>query len=98
MAFSPFQEFGDKLYQHIVSFGKGYGRIDIVSDRYFTESLKEGVRKARGSGTKINIDAYSKLPAKFADDFLKHSDNKDQLNLFLGKYFLNFMTSIHRYL
>ena len=51
MAFSSFQEFGDKLYQHIVSLGRGYGRIDIVCDTYFTEKLTEGVRKGRGSRT-----------------------------------------------
>ena len=85
MICSTFQDFADKLYRHIVSLGKNYARIDIVCDRYFGDSLKEGVRKGRGSGTKINFDGHSKFPAKFADDFLKYSENKEQLNLFLAQ-------------
>ena len=71
-----------------MSIGKDFSRCNIVCDRYFKESLKEGVRKVCGSGTKVNFNESSMFPSKFSDDFLKDSENKENLNLFLAQMFI----------
>ena len=55
------------------------------------------MRKHRGSGTKLSFNERTKLSfnestkfPKFSDDFLKHSENKERLNLFLAQSFLKF--------
>ena len=50
--------------------------------------MKEGVQQDRGSGTKINFDENSKFPVNFSQDFLRTSENKEQLNMFLAQKFI----------
>ena len=114
MKYSPFLHSVQSLYKYILAIGKDFERFDILCDRYFEISLKEGVRKHRGAGTKLSFNESTKLsfnestklsfnestklsfnestkfPSKFSDDFLKHSENKERLNLFLAQSFLKF--------
>ena len=69
-----------------------YDRCDIVADRYFVGSLKEGTREKRGNdGSTINFTGNSVSPSNFKD-FLSNSRIKDALSEFLAEKFLN----IHR--
>ena len=86
--FPTFKEFAVYLYSYILSRGKYFRRCDVACDRYFEGSLKEGVRHDRGSGTKIYFDENSKFPASFSQDFLRYSENKKQLNMFLAQKFI----------
>ena len=70
----------------------------MVCDRYFEGNLKEGVRHDRGSGTKINFDENSKSPASFSQDFLRNSENKEQLNMFLAQKFITLHEENHNFL
>lgn len=88
MNFTTFKELADYLYSYILSIRNDSERCDVVCDRYFHDSLKEGVRHDRGSGTKINFDENSKFPTAFSQDFLKNSENKEKLNKFLAQKFI----------
>ena len=45
-----FHDLAKFLYDEIMDLSKFFQRCDIVIDRYFEDSLKEGVREERGSG------------------------------------------------
>ena len=62
-----------------------YDRIDIVFDRYFDSSLKEDTRSSRDSGTLLKFDENTDIPQDMADNFLKNSENKNNLGEFLAK-------------
>ena len=39
-----FSDFAVIIYDHVMKLSHGYDRVDLVFDRYFQESLKEGTR------------------------------------------------------
>ena len=47
------------------------------------------MHKDGGSGTKLNFNESTKFPSKFSDDFIKHSENKERLNLFIAQSFFD---------
>ena len=51
-----FHEFSLIIYYYILELSTDFSRIDIVADQYFQDSLKEGTRKGRGSGTRKSFD------------------------------------------
>ena len=53
--YSSFLDFAQSLYKYILSIGKDF-EFDILCDKYFEISLKEGVREDRGSGTKLSFN------------------------------------------
>ena len=66
-----------------------YSRFDIVTDRYFSESLKEGVRDNRGSdGLVLSFSDSTPFPANFETDFLTNVTNKVNLIEYLAQKFL----------
>ena len=72
---------------------KGYERCDVVTDRYFAGSLKEGVREKRGSsGSKLIFNGLTPFPSQFGEVFLNNSENKEALNIFLA----NTLTKLHK--
>ena len=72
---------------------KGYERCDVVTNRYFAGSLKEGVREKRGSsGSKLIFNGLTPFPSQFGEDFLNNSENKESLNIFLA----NTLTKLHK--
>ena len=46
-----FSDFAVIIYNHIMKLSHGYDRVDLVFDRYFEDSLKEGTRNERGTGS-----------------------------------------------
>ena len=83
--YDTFLDFAQMLYSYI---SKGFKRCDIVCNRYFAGRLKEGIRDERGSkGSNFMFNKDTKFPTDFADNFLKNGQNKDNLNIFLVKYF-----------
>ena len=74
-----------------------YVRFDVVTHRYFSENLKEGVRDNRGSD-RLNFpfNDSTPFPANFETDFLNIVTNKTNLNKSLLKNSLSFMTMIIR--
>ena len=73
------------LYYEIMRLGFDYNRIDIVFDRYFDDSLKEGTRKSRGTGTTLMFDDDTDFPQDMIDNFLRNSQNKNNLYEFFLK-------------
>ena len=70
---------------------KNYERCEIVEDRYFEGSLKEGIRNNRGAGgSKLIFNDESLMPKDFRSNFFANSENKENLNIVLAKEFVDF--------
>ena len=64
-------------------------QIWFVADRYFSESLKEGVQDNRGSdGLIFPFNDSTALPANFETDCLTNVTNKANLNEYLAQKFI----------
>ena len=88
---TTFNDFASILFFFIMGFAKQYHRCEIIADRYFQGSLKEGTRDKRGNnGSKQIFDGSTLFPNDFTLNFMKNSDNKTKLNLFLAKKFIEF--------
>ena len=83
-----FNVFVGNVYAYIIDIATGYDRFDIVCDRYFENSLKSLTRHDRGFGSLINFDGNNEFPTDVKDKFTKNPKNKENLNHFLGKKFL----------
>ena len=59
-------------------------RVDIVWDRYISNSLKESTREKRGSGIRRKVGPNTRIPSKWRD-FLRNSENKGELFDFLNR-------------
>ena len=64
----------------------------MIFDRYFDNSLKEGTRRGRGMGSRLVFGNDTPLPRNMQDDFLKNIQNKNDLNEFLAKQFIQMHT------
>ena len=63
-----------------------YRRCHIVANRYFSGSLKEGLRvQRRIAGSRLLFTGDREFSGEFANNFFKNNENKEQLNLFLAK-------------
>ena len=66
-----FEDYARFLYHVILKSAEPYSTFDIVTDRYFSESLKEGVQDNRGSdGLIFPFNDSTSIPANFETDFL----------------------------
>ena len=84
-----FSDLSVLLYHHIMFLGMEYDRIDLIYDRYFETSLKNDTRKGRGgNGTRFHFTDDTPLPNNMADNFLKNSQNKDDLGRYLAEKFM----------
>ncbi len=84
-----FSDFAVILYHQIMKLSHGHDRIDLVFDRYFEESLKEGTRDQRGSGSMFVFDGDdTPVPNNMQQTFMKESKNKNKLNEYLAKKFI----------
>ena len=73
---------------------KNYESCEIVANRYFEGSLKEGTRNYRGAGgSKLIFNGKSLMPKDFSRNLLANSENKETLNIFLAKKFVDFHKS-----
>lgn len=59
-------------------------RIDLVFDRYSSDSLKADTRQSRGIGEHIRVTPSTIIPKKY-NEFLRVDENKQQLFSFLAK-------------
>ena len=79
-----FEDYARFLYHVILKSADPYIRFDIVTDRYFSESLKVGVRHNRGfDGLIFTFNDSTAFPANFETDFLTNVTNKTNLNEYL---------------
>ena len=79
-----FEDYARFLYHVILKSADPYIRFDIVTDRYFSESLKVGVRHNRGfDGLIFTFNNSTAFPANFETDFLTNVTNKTNLNEYL---------------
>ena len=83
-----FNDFACNIYSYIIGIASVYDRVDIVCNRYFENSLKSLTRHDRGFGSLINFDGNSETPTDFKDNFMKNPKNKENVNHFLAKKFL----------
>ena len=83
-----FNVFAGKVYAYIIDIATGYYPFDIVCNRYFENSLKSLTRHDRGVGSLINFDGNNEFPTDFKSKFIKNPKNKENLNHFLAKEFL----------
>ena len=85
----PFEDYARFLYHVILKSAQPYSRFDIVTDRYFSVSPKEGVRDNRGSdGLIFSFNDSTAFPANFETDFLTNVTNKTNLNEYLAQKFI----------
>ena len=85
-----FYDFAQAFYSKVIYHFSTHKRKDLIVDRYFRNSLKENVRDERGMGTQLLFDDTTILPSKFQVDFLKNSENKDDLGRYLAKKIIEF--------
>ena len=66
-----------------------YSRFDIVADRYFSDSPKEGFQDNRGSDRLVFLfNDSAPFPVNFETDFLTNVTNKTHLSEYLALKFL----------
>ena len=66
-----------------------YTRCDIVTDKYFSESLNDGVQDNRDSDELVfPLNDFTPFPANFETDFLTNVTNKTNVNEYLAQKFL----------
>ena len=62
----------------------GYERCDVVAERYFTGSLKEGTRKKReDDGSTMQFTDDTQFPSNFSD-FLSNRVDENNISQFLS--------------
>ena len=83
-----FNDFAGKIYAYIIDIATGYDRVDKVCDKYFENSLKSLTRHDHKFGLLINFDGNSEFLTDFKDNFMKNPKNKENLNHYLTKKFL----------
>ena len=85
---TTFDQFAEVVYRHIKFLSQDYQRCDVVVDRYFSGSLKEGTRQKRGdTGSTMDFTGQTNFPANFSE-FLCNNANKDNLGQFLAQKFI----------
>ena len=87
-----FEDLSKFLYDEVMNKSHSFDRVDVITDRYFTDSLKEGTRRDRGSakGLIFPFDNNTVIPSNFQSKFLSNADNKTKLNTFLLNKFLEY--------
>ena len=86
-----FDDFANYIHRIVMPMSKNYERCEIVEDRYFEGSLKEGIRNNRGAGgSKLIFNDESLMPKDFRSNFFANSENKENLNIVLAKEFVDF--------
>ena len=79
------------LYSRISKIAAGCIRVDVITDRYLNNSLKEGTLGARGNEktTFGDISNHDGIPSNFKKDFIRNSLNKDELYQYLAERFID---------
>ena len=78
-------DFAVIIYNPII-LSHGYDRVDLVFDRYFEDSLKEGTRNERGTGSMFVFEGdNTPIPNNMEQTFMKKSKKKNELNEYLAR-------------
>ena len=87
-----FSDFAKFLYNEIMKLAAPFSRCDVIADRYFKGSLKDGVRadRSKETGIVITFDDNTPMPSNFQTKFLSNTVKKTNLNEYLAKMFINF--------
>ena len=84
-----FEDYARFLYHVVMKSAEPYSRFDILTDRHFSESLKEEVRDNRYSnGLIFTFNDSTAFPTNIETDFLTNVTNKTNLNKYLAKKFI----------
>ena len=77
------------LYSRVSKIAAGCIRNDVITDRYFNNSLKERTREDCGNkGTTFgDINDHDEIPSDFQKDFIRNSLIKDTLYQYLAERF-----------
>ena len=88
-----FADFSKFLYNEIMDISSLFNTCDVITDRYFEGSLKEGTKEDRGSGTGVIVtfDDCSEISPNFISRLLSYVANKTNLN----KYLANKLPTYH---
>ena len=81
----PFSDFAESLANRLMFLSKNYFRCDIVSDRYFKNSLKGNIRNVHRAGSRKLLDDNTKITAGFKSDSLKNCENKNDFHMYLAE-------------
>ena len=85
---TTFFEYSTVFLQYVLSIGSSFHRVDIVFDRYFSNSIKSTTRKRRRQGhrpiRRIIEDGSVPLPNN-CGNFLSLEENKDNLQEFVSE-------------
>ena len=86
-----FSDFAKFLYNEIMKLAAPFSRCDVIADRYFKGSLKDGVKAGHNKETGIVIpyNDETPIPSNFQMKFLSNKVNKRNLNEYLAKLFIN---------
>ena len=80
-----FSDFAVIIHHHVMKLSHGYDRIDLIFDRYFEGSLKDGTRNERGTGSMFVFEGDdTPIPNNMEQTFMKESKNKNSLNEYLA--------------
>ena len=79
-----FKEYAESVFlAHIINHQtQNVKRIDLVWNRYLENSLNQGTREARGSGSRRRVCDNAAIPLSWKS-FLRLDDNKTELFLYL---------------
>ena len=85
-----FADFSKFHYNEINDISSLFNKCDIITDRYFEGSLKEGTREHRGSeaGLIFTFDDFFEAPPNFISKFLSNVTNKTNLSKYPTNKFL----------
>ena len=88
------QYYSNMLGPHLTKQVKAVGtiRLDVIWDTYIKDSLKEQTRQKRGAGIKMIVRLSGVLPKSWKD-FLRNSENKQQLFDLLASLIIEIMGS-----
>ena len=76
---TTFEEYANNIFiPHVMSWLTDACRIDIVWDRYKSDSLKNATRSKRGTGTRRRVQLSTKIPGNW-QGFLRVNENKTEL-------------------
>ena len=81
-------EFADSLRKRILNESSSCLRCDVIADRYFKNSLKQNIRSIRGLGSRKHFNDETKIPGDFRSNFLRNSDNENNLHVYLAEKFI----------
>ncbi|KAK6169757.1 hypothetical protein SNE40_020746 [Patella caerulea] len=80
-----FDEYAKRVFvPHVMSKFQNASRLDLVWDRYMTNSLKDTARSKRGQGVRRRVVGTASLPTNW-QSFLHVNTNKEELFKFLSQ-------------